>query len=83
MIQFSILLLVRYLAASFTVVKVLRQHPHCNTECCLSVIMMMNNALEDVTVFKPESYKDEDKKRENEEPCNPNNLDELQHSPAQ
>ena len=65
---------VRYLAASFTVLQALRQHPHCSTECCLSVIMMMNNAMEDVTVFEPESDEDNDEQREHEETCDLNNL---------
>ena len=73
-IKFFIFLLVRYLAASFTVLQALRQHPHCSTECCLSVIMMINNALEDVTVFKPESDEDEDEQSQHEEICDLNKL---------
>ena len=68
-IQLFISLSVRYLAASFTVVQALRQHPHCSIECCLSVIMMMNNAVEDVTVFETESDEDKDDQREREETC--------------
>lgn len=73
-IKFSISLSVRYLAASFTVVQALRQHPHCSTECCLSVIMMMNDAVEDVTVFEPESDEDKDDQREHEETCDLSNI---------
>ena len=73
-IKCFISLSVRYLAASFTVVRALRQHPHCSTECCLSVIMMMNDAVEDVTIFEPESDEDKDDEREREETCNLSNL---------
>ena len=73
-IKFFIFLSVRYLAASFTVLQALRQHPHCSTECCLSIIMMMNDAVEDVTVFEPESDEDNDEQREHEETCDLNNL---------
>ena len=73
-INFFIFLSVRYLAASFTVMRALRQHPHCSAECCLSVIMMMNDAVEDVTVFEPESEEDEDDQREHEETCDLSNL---------
>ena len=72
--KFFISLSVRYLATSFTVVQALRQYPHCSTECCLSVIMMINNALEDVTVFKPESDEDEDEQSQHEEICDLNKL---------
>ena len=72
--KFFISLSVRCLATSFTVVQALRQHPHCSTECCLSVIMMINNALEDVTVFKPESDEDEDEQSQHEEICDLNKL---------
>ena len=50
-------------------VRALRQHPRCSTECCLSVIMMMNDAVEDVTVFEPGSDEDKDDQREHEETC--------------
>lgn len=72
---FFCLFLVRYLAASFTVVRALRRHPRCNTECCLSVIMMMNDAVEEVTIYEHESDEDDDGKNENEEPPNLNNLE--------
>ena len=73
-IKFFISLSVRYLAATFTVVRALRQHPHCSTECCLSVIMMMNDAVEDVAVFEPENDEDRDDQSEQEETCDLSNL---------
>lgn len=73
-INFFIFLSVRYLAASFTVMRALRQHPHCSAECCLSVIMMMNDAVEDVTVFEPESDEDKDDQGEREDACDISNL---------
>ena len=73
-VKFFISLSVRYLAALFTVLQVLRQHPHCSTECCLSVIMMMNDAVEDVLVFEPENDDDQDDQREQEETCDLSNL---------
>ena len=57
------LVLVGYLAAFFTLVKSLRQHPYCNAECCLSVIMIMNDAAEDVTFYE---HEEEDEQSENE-----------------
>ena len=61
-----ILFAVRYLAASFTVVQAVRRHPQCNPECCLSVIMMVNDAAEDVVVFDEEQHTEEH--IQNEEP---------------
>ena len=73
-IKFFISLAARYLTASFTVVQALRQHPHCSTECCLSVIMMMNDAVEDVTIFQAESDEDKDDQREHEDTCDLSSL---------
>ena len=36
--------------------------------------MMMNDAVEDVTVFEPESDEDEDDHREHEETCDLSNI---------
>ena len=36
--------------------------------------MMMNDAVEDVTIFEPESDEDKDDEREREETCNLSNL---------
>ena len=49
----------------------LRRHPHCNAECCLSVIMMINDAAEDVTGYEYNSDEDEDEQIEQEEHHDP------------
>lgn len=70
---FCNLVLARYLAATLTVAKALKRHPHCDTECCLAVIMMLNDAAEDVTIYEHENDEGEDGQIQNKEPRDQNN----------
>ncbi len=50
----------------------MRRHPQCNPECCLSVIMMMNDAVEDVVIFEQEDEIETEEQLDNKnEPDDP------------